>query len=98
MDAETGDLQWANKDDDRGTGEGKVLRGFHLDELPQLINILKGEMSSAGPCPERAHFYSAFEKYILNFRDRLLVRPGLNGYAQINGGYELLSEKKSYTT
>ena len=51
-------------------------------------------MSLVGPRPERAFFYDEFEKYIPNFRDRLLVRPGLTGYAQVNGGYDLLPEEK----
>jgi len=94
MDAEIDGPKWAEKNDDRCTKLGKVLRNSRLDELPQLINILKGEMSLVGPRPERAYFYDEFEKYIPNFRDRLLVRPGLTGYAQVNGGYELLPEEK----
>ena len=94
LDAEVNGPQWAEKDDDRCTRVGKFLRSSRLDELPQLINILKGEMSFVGPRPERAYFYDEFEKYIPNFRDRLLVRPGLTGYAQVNGGYELLPEEK----
>lgn len=94
IDAEVDGPQWANKNDDRCTKLGKVLRSSRLDELPQLINILKGEMSFVGPRPERAYFYDEFEKYIPNFRDRLLVRPGLTGHAQVNGGYELSPEEK----
>ena len=94
MDAEIDGPQWASKDDGRCTKLGKILRSSRLDELPQLINILKGEMSLVGPRPERAFFYDEFEKYIPNFRDRLLVRPGLTGYAQVNGGYDLLPEEK----
>lgn len=94
MDAEADGPKWANKDDERCTKLGKVLRSSRLDELPQLINILKGDMSFVGPRPERAYFYDEFEKYIPNFRDRLLVLPGLTGHAQVNGGYELLPEEK----
>lgn len=94
MDAEIDGPKWANKDDERCTKLGKVLRSSRLDELPQLINILKGDMSFVGPRPERAYFYNEFEKYIPNFRDRLLVLPGLTGYAQVNGGYELAPEEK----
>lgn len=94
LDAEANGPQWAKKNDDRCTKLGKFLRMSRLDELPQLVNILKGEMSFVGPRPERACFYDEFEKYIPNFRDRLLVRPGLTGYAQVNGGYELLPEEK----
>lgn len=94
MDAEIDGPKWANKDDERCTKLGKVLRSSRLDELPQLINILKGDMSFVGPRPERAYFYNEFEKYIPNFRDRLLVLPGLTGHAQVNGGYELAPEEK----
>lgn len=94
IDAEVDGPKWANKNDDRCTKLGKILRSSRLDELPQLINILKGEMSFVGPRPERAYFYDEFEKYIPNFRDRLLVRPGLTGHAQVNGGYELSPEEK----
>ena len=94
LDAEADGPQWASKNDDRCTKLGKILRNSRLDELPQLINILKGDMSFVGPRPERAYFYDEFEKYIPHFRDRLLVRPGLTGHAQVNGGYELLPEEK----
>ena len=94
LDAESDGPQWAEKNDDRCTKIGRILRSSRLDELPQLINILKGEMSIVGPRPERAYFYDEFEKYIPNFRDRLLVRPGLTGHAQVNGGYDLLPEEK----
>lgn len=94
LDAEVDGPRWADKNDERCTKLGKFLRSSRLDELPQLINILKGEMSFVGPRPERAYFYDQFEKYIPNFRDRLLVLPGLTGYAQVNGGYELAPEEK----
>lgn len=94
LDAEVDGPQWANKNDERCTKLGRFLRNSRLDELPQLLNILKGEMSFVGPRPERAYFYEKFEEYIPNFRDRLLVCPGLTGYAQVNGGYELLPEEK----
>lgn len=94
LDAEADGPQWAQKDDDRCTRFGKFLRKTRLDELPQVINILVGNMSVVGPRPERAYFYDEFEKYIPNFRQRLQVKPGLTGYAQVNGGYELLPEEK----
>ena len=93
-DAEANGPQWAQKNDYRCTKVGKVLRKSRLDELPQLFNILKGEMSFVGPRPERACFYDEFETYIPHFRQRLLVRPGLTGLAQVNGGYELKPEEK----
>ena len=94
LDAEADGPQWAQKADDRCTRFGKFLRKTRLDELPQAINILVGNMSVVGPRPERAYFYDEFEKYIPNFRQRLQVKPGLTGYAQVNGGYELLPEEK----
>ena len=80
--------------DTRLTRVGKFIRTHHLDELPQLWNILKGDMSFVGPRPERQYFYEQFEKYIIGFSNRLVVTPGLTGYAQVNGGYELEPEEK----
>lgn len=92
--AEENGPQWADKDDDRCTKIGRFLRKTRLDELPQCWNILKGDMSWVGPRPERACFYEEFETYIHGFRHRLVVRPGLTGFAQINGGYDLKPEEK----
>lgn len=94
LDAEADGPRWADPEDERCTKIGRFLRKTRLDELPQLHNILLGDMSFVGPRPERACFYDEFETYIPNFRDRLLVQPGLTGYAQVNGGYELLPEEK----
>ena len=94
LDAEEDGPQWAQKDDERCTKLGRFLRKTRLDELPQVINILMGNMSLVGPRPERAYFYNEFEKYIPNFRQRLQVKPGLTGLAQVNGGYDLLPEEK----
>lgn len=94
IDAEADGPQWAKRNDCRCTRVGRVLRNSRLDELPQLWNILKGDMSLVGPRPERACFYDEFETYIPGFRDRLQIQPGLTGWAQINGGYELLPEEK----
>lgn len=94
LDAEVNGPQWAAVNDHRCTMVGRVLRNSRLDELPQLWNILKGDMSFVGPRPERACFYDVFETYIPGFRDRLQIKPGLTGWAQINGGYELLPEEK----
>ena len=65
-----------------------------MDELPQLINIVRGEMSFVGPRPERAYFYAKFEEYVYGFRQRLQVVPGVTGWAQVNGGYLLRPEEK----
>lgn len=93
-DAEHNGPQWAEKEDDRCTKVGSFLRNTRLDELPQFWNILKGDMSLVGPRPERPYFYDQFEMYIHGFRHRLAVRPGLTGWAQVNGGYDLSPEEK----
>lgn len=94
LDAEENGPQWADEQDPRCTHFGQILRRTRLDELPQLYNILRGDMSFVGPRPERAYFYREFEKYIPGFSNRLLVTPGLTGYAQVNGGYSLRPEEK----
>ena len=73
---------------------GKLLRKCRVDELPQLINVLKNDMSLVGPRPERAYFYQEFETYIHGFSERLKVKPGITGWAQVNGGYTLRPEEK----
>lgn len=93
-DAEKAGPTWANEEDERVTKIGGFLRKYHIDELPQLFNIIKGDMSFIGPRPERGYFYDKFEEYIPDFRTRLLVKPGLTGLAQINGGYEIGPEEK----
>ena len=94
LNAEADGPQWAKRNDCRCTPLGRFLRHTRLDELPQLWNILKGDMSIVGPRPERACFYSKFETYIHGFSYRLLVKPGLTGLAQVNGGYDLKPEEK----
>lgn len=94
MDAENTGPRWAAENDGRVTSVGKVIRKFRLDELPQLFNILKGEMSFVGPRPERAFFYREFSSYIKGFEQRLKVVPGLTGLAQVCGGYDLKPEEK----
>ncbi len=88
-DAEKGGPQWATVGDPRCTKVGKVIRVWHIDELPQLWNVVLGEMTIVGPRPEREFFYQEFEKEIPNFRDRLLVDQGLTCIAQVNGCYDL---------
>ena len=93
--AEEKGAQWSDGDnDERIFPFGKILRKFRLDELPQLWCILKGDMSIVGPRPERECFHDAFETYIHGFSERLKVKPGLTGHAQINGGYDLKPEEK----
>ncbi len=94
VNAEKNGPQWADKNDHRCTRVGRFLRSTRLDEFPQLLNIFLGEMSFVGPRPERACFYDEFETYIHGFRNRLKVKPGLTGYAQVNGGYDLKPEEK----
>ena len=94
LDAEKDGIQWAAKNDDRTTRVGKFIRKTRIDELPQLVNILKGDMSIVGPRPERPEFYDVFDSYIFGFRQRMMVKPGLTGYAQVVGGYSLLPEEK----
>lgn len=93
-DAEEDGPRWADTDDPRCTKVGRVLRKSRLDELPQIWNILKGDMSFVGPRPERAYFYKKFSEYIPGFGNRLMVQPGLTGWAQVNGGYDLNPEEK----
>jgi lipopolysaccharide/colanic/teichoic acid biosynthesis glycosyltransferase len=75
--------RWSTAGDPRITPFGRFLRASHLDELPQLFNVLRGEMSLVGPRPERPEFIPALEEAIPRYRDRLLVRPGVTGLAQV---------------
>ena len=94
VDAEDEGAKWADENDTRCTRVGAFLRKSRMDELPQLLNILKGDMSLVGPRPERPYFYNEFEKTIHGFSHRLNVVPGLTGLAQVSGGYDLLPEEK----
>lgn len=93
-DAEKNGPQWATKNDTRVTRVGQFIRKTRIDELPQLINVLRGEMSLIGPRPERPMFTEQFEKEIPGFKKRLLVKPGLTGWAQVNGGYDITPKEK----
>ena len=94
LDAEKNGPQWASKEDPRVTKIGAFIRRSHIDEIPQLINVLKGDMSLIGPRPEREYFYKEFDTFLPNFKSGLVVRPGLTGWAQVNGGYNLTPEVK----
>ncbi|WP_371819217.1 sugar transferase [Exiguobacterium sp. s28] len=94
VDAEKFGPQWASKDDNRITVVGNFIRKTRIDELPQLMNILKREMSLIGPRPERAIFIKEFVKEYPEFVFRTSVKPGLTGWAQVNGGYELTPKEK----
>lgn len=96
-DAEKDGPQWATVGDPRCTKVGRVIRVWHIDELPQIWNVIKGDMSVVGPRPEREYFYNDFEKDIPQFRDRLLVAQGLTCIGQVNGCYDLTpAERLAY--
>jgi len=85
QDAEaTSGPMWTQAHDPRVTFVGRALRRLHLDELPQLFNVLKGEMSLVGPRPERPEFVRVLAEAIPGYRNRLAVRPGVTGLAQVN--------------
>lgn len=91
--SETGSV-WAEKEDPRVTNVGRIIRKYRIDELPQFLNIIKGDMSLIGPRPERQDLTEEFVKTIPNFKDRLIVRPGITGLAQISGGYDISPNEK----
>ena len=79
---------WARKRDNRITRLGNFLRKTHVDEFPQLINVLRGEMSLIGPRPERPFFVNRFRREIPNYEQRLAVKPGITGLAQVRYKYD----------
>jgi exopolysaccharide biosynthesis polyprenyl glycosylphosphotransferase len=88
QDAETGGKpQMAGENDPRITRVGNFMRSTRLDEIPQFWNVLRGEMSLVGPRAERAQWVATFQQEIPFYRARLLVKPGISGWAQINYGY-----------
>ncbi|WP_394239112.1 sugar transferase [Niallia oryzisoli] len=94
LDAEKDGAKWADKEDPRVTRVGLFIRKTRIDELPQLWNILVGDMSLIGPRPERPMFTAQFNEQIPGFVERLRVKPGLTGWAQINGGYDVTPQEK----
>lgn len=82
------DQVWARPDDDRVTPVGRVLRKLHLDELPQLYNVLRGDMNVVGPRPEQPRIFSDIARKIPTYRLRQRVRPGITGWAQLHHHYD----------
>lgn len=97
-DAEVGGAQWAQENDDRVTRIGRLLRRTHLDELPQMINVVKGDISLVGPRPERPEFIHMLERQIPHYHVRHFIKPGFTGWAQIKFRYarSILDSRKKF--
>lgn len=87
VDAEKAGAQWAQDKDPRVTPVGGFLRKYRIDEIPQLLNVLKGEMSLVGPRPERPEFVTQLAERIPYFQERLMIQPGITGWAQVKYPY-----------
>jgi lipopolysaccharide/colanic/teichoic acid biosynthesis glycosyltransferase len=85
--AEVGGAQWAQKNDARVTRTGSVIRKLRFDELPQIFNIISGQMSLVGPRPERPEFVEELARKIPYYQERHCVKPGLTGWAQLRYPY-----------
>lgn len=94
LDAEKNGQKWAEKNDSRVLKIGKFIRKTRIDEIPQLLNILKGDMTLIGPRPEIPKFTYEFDQKYPGFTNRLNVTPGLTGLAQISGGYDMKPNEK----
>ncbi|PLT36026.1 UDP-phosphate N-acetylgalactosaminyl-1-phosphate transferase [Bacillus sp. V5-8f] len=92
--AEKNGQRWASVNDPRVTKVGAILRKYRLDELPQFINVIKGDISLIGPRPEVPELTKRFTEHNSSFIYRLQVKPGITGWAQVNGGYDLSPDQK----
>jgi lipopolysaccharide/colanic/teichoic acid biosynthesis glycosyltransferase len=88
VNAETNGAVWATKNDARVTPIGGILRGTRLDEIPQLVNVIKGDMNIVGPRPERPSIFMQLRKEIDRYQMRQRAKPGITGWAQINQNYD----------
>ena len=79
--------EWAKENDNRVTHVGKFIRKWRIDEIPQILNVIKGDMSFVGPRPEREYFVNKLEGVIPYYRERFAVKPGITGWAQVSYGY-----------
>jgi lipopolysaccharide/colanic/teichoic acid biosynthesis glycosyltransferase len=79
--------EWAKENDNRVTRVGKFIRKWRIDEIPQILNVIKGDMSFVGPRPEREYFVNKLEEIIPYYRERFTVKPGITGWAQVSYGY-----------
>ena len=86
-DAEKDGAKWAEKSDSRVTRVGKILRKTHIDEIPQMWNILKGDLALVGPRPERPEFVTMLEKEVPYYFLRHTIKPGFTGWAQVKFRY-----------